>query len=77
MKRHSNATWCRIELHAAPGTAELELIDGGAPEPAMVVDASHGNGLRGVRERVSALGGCVEAGPTANGGWRLWVQVPT
>ena len=34
------------------------------------------HGLRGLRERVGAVGGVLEAGPTPNGGWRLSARVP-
>ncbi|MFJ7275616.1 sensor histidine kinase [Kitasatospora sp. NPDC098663] len=35
-----------------------------------------GKGLRGLRERVAAAGGTVEAGPLSPRGWRLLVTVP-
>lgn len=34
-----------------------------------------GHGLRGMRERVEALGGRFEAGPTVTG-WRVWAALP-
>jgi signal transduction histidine kinase len=46
--------------NAAPieGVAPLQRLGGG-------------HGLRGMRERVAAHGGDVQAGPTADGGWRV------
>jgi signal transduction histidine kinase len=35
-----------------------------------------GNGLRGLRERVDACGGRLEAGPTAREGWLLGARLP-
>jgi signal transduction histidine kinase len=35
-----------------------------------------GNGLRGLAERVAALGGRFEAGPVDGGGFRLVVSAP-
>jgi two-component system sensor histidine kinase DesK len=37
--------------------------------------AMAGNGLRGLRERVAAAGGVVEAGPLQPTGWRLQVAL--
>ena len=38
--------------------------------------AGTGNGLQGLRERVGAAGGALEAGPLAGGGWRLGARLP-
>ena len=35
-----------------------------------------GNGLRGLRERVGAAGGRLEAGPRESGGWRVAAWIP-
>ena len=35
-----------------------------------------GNGLRGMRERATALGGTLEAAPGDAGGWRVWARLP-
>jgi signal transduction histidine kinase len=35
-----------------------------------------GNGLRGLRERVGAGGGRLEAGPRESGGWRVAARIP-
>jgi signal transduction histidine kinase len=38
--------------------------------------AGTGNGLRGLRERVDACGGLLEAGPTAGDGWLVSARLP-
>jgi len=70
--RHAHAGRCRVRLRQQDGACVLEVEDDGrgrcAPE---------GGGLRGMRERVEALGGAVERGPGGNGrGTLLRVTVP-
>jgi signal transduction histidine kinase len=43
---------------------DVQVVDEGKP----VVQAADGNGLRGLRERVEALGGSVQAGPLRSAG---------
>lgn len=49
-----------------------------ASVPALLTPATScaGNGLAGLTERVTALGGWCEAGPQAAGGFRLSVSLP-
>jgi two-component system sensor histidine kinase DesK len=66
--RHAHATSCAVLL----STSSVEIIDdgvGGAPLA--------GKGLAGLRQRVSAAGGRVEAGPRDPNGWRLRVSLGT
>ena len=51
----------------ADGDARLKLED----RP-----TGSGLGLSGMRERVESLGGKLEVGPTADGGWRLTARLP-
>lgn len=64
--RHARATRCTVSLSAAC----VEIRDDGTGTP-----APGGNGLTGLRERMAAAGGTVEAGPAAPGGWRLRVTL--
>jgi two-component system sensor histidine kinase DesK len=50
--RHSGATWCRITVEQMNGVCQLTVEDngGGGTVP-------EGNGMRGMRERIEALGG--------------------
>ncbi|MFJ3385142.1 MULTISPECIES: sensor histidine kinase [unclassified Curtobacterium] len=36
----------------------------------------HGNGITGMRERAAAVGGTLDAGSTADGGWRVTARLP-
>jgi signal transduction histidine kinase len=49
--------------------------DARGARPALAGSGS-GNGLRGLRERVDACGGRLEAGPTAGDGWLLGATLP-
>src|SRR5579883_1845328 len=77
--RHSRARHCIIRVHRDPGDVRVEVIDDG-PGAALATSgdmaASGGNGLRGLGERVNALGGSCEAGPRKEGGFRLAVALP-
>jgi len=64
--RHAQATHCTVTL----GSAMVEIADDGVGGV-----ASCGNGLTGLRGRVSATGGTVEAGPVSPRGWRLRVSL--
>ncbi|MEE8603292.1 sensor histidine kinase [Euzebya tangerina] len=67
--RHADAQRCRITLDEAGATYRLEVADDGvgSTEP-------DGNGLRGLRERIAAVGGSVERRQRA--GTTLIVAVP-
>ncbi|HEX8361188.1 MAG TPA: sensor histidine kinase [Longimicrobium sp.] len=70
--RHSGAQACRVELNAEGGGCTLVVEDDGRG-----TGAPDGSGLRGMRERVAAVGGSVHraAGP-AGRGLRLEIRVP-
>ena len=64
--RHSRASSCAVRLSAA----SIEIVDDGVGGT-----ASAGNGLTGLRERVAAAGGLIDAGPLPPKGWRLQVSL--
>ncbi|GII58078.1 two-component sensor histidine kinase [Planotetraspora thailandica] len=70
--RHSGARSCEIRLSEPPG-AVLEIRDDGG---AQAGPGGTGNGLVGLRERVTAAGGTLEAGPRDAGGFLLRVTLP-
>ncbi len=80
--RHSHAQHCTIHVKQERQMACVEVIDNGADgadtgtPSALEVAAAHKNGLRGLAERVEALGGQFTAGPAADGGFRLAVALP-
>jgi two-component system, NarL family, sensor histidine kinase DesK len=64
--RHANATTCAVRL----SPEGVEITDDGVGSA-----APPGNGLSGLRERVLAAGGSVDAGPLQPSGWRLRVFI--
>lgn len=66
--RHSGARLCRIRVTST----SVEVVDDGRA----AAKGSAGSGLSGLRERVAAVGGTLEAGPVSTGGFRLAVAMP-
>jgi len=65
--RHSRARHCRIHLTQKNGTVEASVLNDGGERQHVENAARPGLGLAGLRERVCALGGELEAGS-------LWLQ---
>jgi signal transduction histidine kinase len=75
--RHSAARRAELVVSYAPDALELTVEDGGPASSGGGEQAGgSGNGLAGMRERVAALGGGVEAGSTAAGGFRVRATLP-
>ncbi len=87
--RHSRARHCRIRLTERTGELSLEVADDGrgfaGQDPAATdapgtPDSPRGSGLRGVSERLSAIGGRLSLGPAEGAGpghgFRLVATVP-
>ena len=70
--RHSRAHHCEISLEAGNGGFTVAIVDDGVGG----VANAGGTGLHGLRERVGAAGGRVDAGPGDRGGFRLLAYVP-
>ncbi|MFE7243935.1 sensor histidine kinase [Streptomyces sp. NPDC057580] len=72
--RHSGSRTARVRIGYGTGRVRLRIDDDG---PATGSEAGgSGNGLAGMRERAAALGGTIEAGPRADGGFRVRAELP-
>lgn len=70
--RHGDAVICDIALSLDQGRVVLTVENDGASAPA----TGGGSGLAGLRERLSAVGGTLEAGPAGGDVFRLVAEVP-
>ena len=82
VSRHAGAASASVHLHYTPGTLSIQVDDDGKGQ---VTSTGTGNGTRasgpglglvGMRERVSALGGQLQAGPRDAGGFRVRAELP-
>ncbi|WP_406116982.1 sensor histidine kinase [Streptomyces virginiae] len=72
--RHGDAHRCLIRLTAAEtGSVTLVVENDGAPE---TPTGPPGSGLAGLRERLAALDGTLQAGLVGDGRFRLLAQIP-
>jgi two-component system, NarL family, sensor histidine kinase DesK len=67
--RHANAKHCAITVYQNNGMATLEVRDDGRADV-----VAEGNGMRGMRERVEALGGTMRY--RVDGGVAIHVELP-
>jgi two-component system, NarL family, sensor histidine kinase DesK len=77
--RHSGASRCEISVTGGGEMAVLEITDDGKGLPSLAGFAgkeSPGTGLRGLGERMRGVGGRLEAGRRAGGGFRLSASIP-
>ncbi|MET9952153.1 histidine kinase [Streptomyces sp. NPDC006339] len=76
---HKHAAGAEVVVRLAHREAEVAMQVENGPSAAGVADAdlpSGGNGLVGMRERVSRLGGVFVSGPTDAGGFRVSAVLP-
>jgi signal transduction histidine kinase len=81
LKHAGPGTRAEVRLHGDRGEILVEVLDDGrgtlvVPEPAVARNGAGGHGIVGMRERVLLLGGRLEAGPRADGGFRVVAHLP-
>jgi len=79
VSRHAGAASASVHLHYTPETLLIQIDDDGKGTlPSTGTRPSGpGLGLVGMRERVSALGGQLQAGPQDGGGFQVRAELPT
>jgi signal transduction histidine kinase len=73
--RHAGATRAEVNIRASAELLAVEVTDDGRGS-ANGTGADAGHGLRGMSERVLALGGELSAGPLEPRGWRVLAHLP-
>jgi signal transduction histidine kinase len=77
MKHAGTGTAATIVVRYEPTALHIEVTDRGQTRtPAFDDPVGTGHGLRGMRERVSVLGGTFEAGPRQGGGFVVRASLP-
>jgi signal transduction histidine kinase len=78
VSRHTDAASASVHLHYTPETFSIQIDDDGkGPEISTGTrPPGPGLGLVGMRERVSALGGRLQAGPQDDGGFQVRAELP-
>jgi len=72
--KHAADARTHVHVRYAPAALELEVSDGGGRSK--FPKNGNGRGSVGMRERVAVLGGYIEAGPTAGGGYSVTAELP-
>jgi signal transduction histidine kinase len=70
--RHARASTASVSVRYEPDAVVLRIEDDGRGSG----NGAAGHGIAGMRERVAALGGTLEAGPAPRGGFRVSARLP-
>jgi signal transduction histidine kinase len=77
VRRHAGPARATIKLRYGADELTVQIDDDGARAKGRHDSMGGGNGIPGMRERASALGGTLEAGPrAADGGFRVLARLP-
>ena len=72
--RHADAERARVILNYEPGALVIEVVDDGSSPATLVPNG--GLGIEGMRERLHAFGGTLEAAPLRENGFRVRAELP-
>ncbi len=74
-RKHASGAPVRVTVRYGPPDSTVE-VHNVAGTPSEAAGLGSGYGLVGLTERVTALGGRLEYGPSGNGGWRMAATFP-
>ncbi|MFK3979752.1 sensor histidine kinase [Micromonospora sp. NPDC050397] len=73
--KHANASHCRVAVRARDGDVRVEVLDDGRAHRSSARQPG-GQGLIGMRERVTMYGGTLTTGPRQEGGFQVVADIP-
>ncbi len=74
--RYASGAPVHVLVRGSGAAIDVEVVNEAADGAEALTGHGTGNGLRGLRERVGASGGRLEAGPRTSGGWRVAARIP-
>jgi signal transduction histidine kinase len=74
--RYASGAPVHVLVRGDAAAIDVEVVNDAAEDAEALAGHGTGNGLRGLRERVGAGGGRLEAGPRETGGWRVAARIP-
>ncbi|MEO3746418.1 sensor histidine kinase [Plantactinospora sp. B5E13] len=73
--KHANAGHCQVTVRGRDGGVHIEVLDDGRPSRS-AGRPTGGQGLIGMRERVTMYGGTLSTGPRPEGGFQVVAEIP-
>ncbi len=74
--RYASGATVSVLVRGEPDALVVEVENAPTTREGALAGAGTGTGLPGLRERLAACGGTLEAGPTPDRGWRLSARLP-
>ncbi|MGH9093911.1 MAG: sensor histidine kinase, partial [Acidimicrobiales bacterium] len=74
--RHAGPAPTTVCVDHQPGGLRIDVTDTGGATPPSEATEGAGTGIRGMRERAESLGGTLEAGRRAGGGFSVHAELP-
>ncbi len=74
--RHAGPTSARIAIAHHGDRVRVAVTDAGGAPAEHLTSSGSGSGISGMRERTTALGGSLTAGPRPGGGWQVVAWLP-
>src|SRR3712207_6270075 len=74
--RYATGARVSVSLRYEPDVLDVAVVDDGAAQEPRLGTEGGGRGLLGMRERVAAYAGTLEAGPASGGGFAVHARLP-
>lgn len=76
IRKHAPGARATVRIEHSGGTLRATVANTAPTRSALPLPSAR-HGLAGLRQRAELLGGAVTAGPTADGGYELLLELPT